>query len=285
MLSYDLDKLKDAAIDLHKMTNIMIVLYDEQFNFLYSYPPKMSKFCRTVRRAPNMQKKCLACDNDMLLYCKKAKSKIIYQCHLGLSEAITPILDGNTPIGYLMLGQVVTEHNKNLIIENIETLSLDPSVNKADLIDSLSELTVMSQDNLAAATNIMEMCAYYLLSKNIIHAQQPPMQLAINKYIKANLASKELSLQSICHHFSISRSMLYTLSSQAFGMGISDYIRFCRIEHAKKLLLKKNMSIAQISEACGFCAPNHFTRIFKNMVGVLPKQYTRTNMLYDMNKK
>ncbi|MBQ8441318.1 MAG: helix-turn-helix transcriptional regulator, partial [Clostridia bacterium] len=76
-----------------------------------------------------------------------------------------------------------------------------------------------------------------------------------------------------------SRSTLYAMSRAAFGMGISDYIRSCRIDYAKKLLLKKELPIYEISRVCGFGAPNYFTKTFKQYVGVLPKDFCKQNRI------
>ena len=56
-------------------------------------------------------------------------------------------------------------------------------------------------------------------------------------------------------------------------MGISDYIKLRRIEKAKELLTDGGMPIYEISSACGFSAPNYFTKTFKENVGMLPKDY------------
>ncbi len=273
MLQYDLKKLKDIAVDFNKLTGIMIVLYDEQFNCLYSYPPKMTPLCGKLRKSKRITKECLDCDQNALQYCQKYKELKVYRCHFGLSEAVVPIIEGDTPIGYLMLGGVVSEIDREQIAENIRNMPNDPNLDKAELLMLLSETPSATRDTLVAAANIMEMCACYLASKDIVHTQHTALHVSIDRYIKENLDSSELSLNDICKHFSVSRSTLYTVSTQGFGMGISDYIRHCRIEHAKKLLLKNNMSIAQISAACGFSAPNRFTKTFKQMVGILPKNY------------
>ncbi len=273
MLLYDFQKLKDAAVDFYTLTNISIVLYDDQFRNIYSYPPRLIPFCKELRKSPSIMQKCLECDKKALIYCQQKKTSLFYRCHFGLSEAISPIMEGDTPIGYLMFGGVVSETDRPAIEENILNLSGVTLLNVSDLLLELSKMPNVNRDKLTAALNIMEMCAHYLASKNIVHPQHTFLHMEIDRYIKENISSRELSLNDICHRFSISRSTLYTVSTQGFGMGISDYIRLCRIEHAKKLLLKNSMSIAEISAACGFSTPSRFTKTFKQMVGVLPKNY------------
>ena len=48
-----------------------------------------------------------------------------------------------------------------------------------------------------------------------------------------------------------------------------------RVEEAKRLLLTGSMSMADISEACGFSSQSYFNHSFKHRVGVTPGEYRR----------
>jgi two-component system response regulator YesN len=71
----------------------------------------------------------------------------------------------------------------------------------------------------------------------------------------------------------ISKSKLYSISKNEFGMGISDYIRILRIEKAKKLLLNGEERIYDIAAKVGYEDSNYFTRAFKSETGMTPKKY------------
>ncbi|MBQ8431702.1 MAG: PocR ligand-binding domain-containing protein [Clostridia bacterium] len=273
MLQYNIQKLKNAIIDFYNITHLLISLYDDQFNVIYSYPPALAPFCKEIRTAKRLFEKCLACDRYGLTTCRERKELLIYQCHMGLTEAVAPILEGNDVIGYLMLGQTRTESHTPRILECIAELPAAEAVDREVLIRALNEIPPMEHEVLSSATRIMEMCASFLCTQNIVRAQQNPLWYKVEHYVREHLASPTLSMYEICRHFSISRSTLYTMSKESFGMGISDYIRACRIEQAKKLLQKKTLPICEISRLCGFSAPNYFTKTFKQHVGVLPKEY------------
>jgi AraC family transcriptional regulator len=61
-------------------------------------------------------------------------------------------------------------------------------------------------------------------------------------------------------------------------MGVTphQYILQCRIDKAKYLLQHSELSIADIAARVGFCDQSHFTRYFKRIVGVTPKQLLQT---------
>lgn len=273
MLKFNLQELKNAISDFYQITKFMTVLYDEKFNTILSSPVSMSDFCREVRRSRELTIKCHGCDLYGLEYCKKNKIGISYRCHMGLTEAVVPILSGGTPIGYLMLGQAVNGDDLKEVEKNVELIPDGYGIDKEVLLKSLSKLSLTSVEQLSATVRLLDMCASYLADKEIVRVEENERRDAVEKYILDNLASPDLSMRSISKKFSISRSTLYTLSCDYFGMGISDYIRVCRIEKAKKLLLKGGMPIYEVAAACGFSAPNHFTKTFREMVGVLPKDY------------
>lgn len=279
MLQYNLQQLRNATIDFYNLTGLLIVLYDESFNIVHCYPKKLSPFCTEVRRSGLLFEKCMQCDRYGLNLCKEKKELFIYQCHMGMTEAVAPIMDGSEIIGYLMLGQTLTENNRKDVMEQIDRLPDGGPVDKSTLHQHLEQIVPVTHEILCAATRIMEMCACYLCDKNIIRSQQDTLCREVDRYVRENLSSPTLSMQEICRRFSVSRSTLYTISRTAFGMGISDYIRSCRIDHAKKLLLKKELPIYEISRVCGFSAPNYFTKTFKQYVGVLPKDFCKQNRI------
>jgi AraC-like DNA-binding protein len=59
------------------------------------------------------------------------------------------------------------------------------------------------------------------------------------------------------------------------GMSFSDYLIQVRIENAKRLLRRFDLSVEAISRQCGFNSLAHFSRTFKDRVGVSPLKYRK----------
>ena len=57
------------------------------------------------------------------------------------------------------------------------------------------------------------------------------------------------------------------------GRNAKEYIQSKIIELAKERLLAQSKSISEIAYSLGFQYPQHFTRLFRNIVGISPKQY------------
>jgi AraC family transcriptional regulator len=60
------------------------------------------------------------------------------------------------------------------------------------------------------------------------------------------------------------------------GITPHQYVIYCRVERAKKLLLQGTMNLADIAIACGFSHQSHLNRHFKRLTGVTPKIFLKT---------
>lgn len=123
-------------------------------------------------------------------------------------------------------------------------------------------------------TFIKRVLAYYserqekALSKPVEHAKI---------YIKKNY-SKQISLGQIAQYVYLSPHYLSELFKKETGITISDFIRAYRIEIAKKLLCDSNYRIKDIAGLSGYFDARHFSKIFKKMVGITPKEYKQLNL-------
>jgi AraC-like DNA-binding protein len=197
----------------------------------------------------------------------------IYQCHAGLTEAITPIRLGNILIGYLFFGHVFPYESHEIGWENIKDLCLDYQIDIKELKNTCYERPITSTDYVIAASHILESVANYLCLERMVIMKNEAMPIQIDTYITKHL-SEDLSSQLLCEHFQISRTHLYHISKENFGIGIADHIRNLRINKAKKLLSDQpDISIAEVASACGFDDYNYFISMFKRVVGMPPKQY------------
>ena len=60
------------------------------------------------------------------------------------------------------------------------------------------------------------------------------------------------------------------------GMSFSDYLIQVRIENAKSLLRRFDLSVEAISKKCGFNSLAHFSRTFKDRCGLSPLKYRKS---------
>ncbi len=78
----------------------------------------------------------------------------------------------------------------------------------------------------------------------------------------------ELSAQVKIHPVNISRYF-----SKYFNCSLGEYIRRIKIEKSLPFIRNNKYSLTEIAYECGFTDQSHFTRTFKQITGILPKQY------------
>ena len=66
-----------------------------------------------------------------------------------------------------------------------------------------------------------------------------------------------------------------SLYNKYYNMTPLDELLNYRITIAKQELLKKELSVTEISQKCGFLSIHHFSRYFKKLVGVSPSAFCK----------
>ena len=92
-------------------------------------------------------------------------------------------------------------------------------------------------------------------------------------YIDKNYASNEISLQTAASALGINANYLSTLFSKGAGISLSKYLQNVRIDKSTLLLSASKHTIQEIAYHCGFEDANYFSKCFKKVMGVTPKQY------------
>lgn len=77
----------------------------------------------------------------------------------------------------------------------------------------------------------------------------------------------------------LSPSYFSDLIRKETGTNPKDFISLFMIEEAKRRLVETGDDISEIAYRLGFEYPAHFTRMFKRLVGITPKEYRLKNVL------
>lgn len=91
-------------------------------------------------------------------------------------------------------------------------------------------------------------------------------------YIQENY-SKEISLEDVSREVNISSYYFSKMFKEEAGENFIEYLTRVRIERAKELMRKPEMSIKEIGILSGYSDPNYFSRIFKKQTGETPREY------------
>jgi AraC family transcriptional regulator len=91
-------------------------------------------------------------------------------------------------------------------------------------------------------------------------------------YIETHL-SQTIHLSNLASIVRMSESHFSRSFKQSTGIAPHQYVLKHRVERAKQLLLKSQLSILEVALECGFAHPGHLSRHFKRIFGITPKKF------------
>lgn len=94
----------------------------------------------------------------------------------------------------------------------------------------------------------------------------------VYNYVLNNFKS-DLSLKDIAMKCNMNTAAFCRYFKKKTGKTFKDFMNEIRLGNAAKLLLKGDLSIAEVAFESGFNNPSYFNRLFKRMKGTTPKAY------------
>ena len=124
----------------------------------------------------------------------------------------------------------------------------------------------------------------YEIFDKLIAEQQPKsgiLKPAIDMVDK-HYRDVTLSNTTLSQRCGISEVYLRKLFREQLGTTPKQYVLDIRLQHAKRLLIDTELTIGEIAEMCGFSNPYHFSRTFREQVGLSPTVYRQQYRCYEM---
>ncbi|MFA5554203.1 MAG: helix-turn-helix domain-containing protein [Phycisphaerae bacterium] len=194
-----------------------------------------------------------------------------------------------------ILGTILFHNPGDLGVLKARILEL-LSILSRSAVEGGVDINVMLERNLSYVGRMAELntqedlCAWVSVALNefieLVYSSQDSrkvtqIQPAIN-YIDANY-DKPITLNEIAKVCHLSVSRLAHVFKEQMGITIVDYITSVRIERAKQLLLATEQNCTEICFQVGYNNQSYFTRTFKDLVGMTPRQFRARNKRQDQN--
>lgn len=136
-------------------------------------------------------------------------------------------------------------------------------------LDQLSE-AILDRESLPALNRSLSALLHKIASRI---ASGNTLTRKILYYIREHYR-EEISVQTASEHLGISSVHLGRLMQKELSVHFTEYVNQLRIEQAKKLLAQGGMKVYEIAEYVGYSSTEYFSRVFKKMTGVSPKEYS-----------
>ena len=104
----------------------------------------------------------------------------------------------------------------------------------------------------------------------------------IIEYMEENI-SKKITLEDLEIHTNASRTAIENAFKNILGCGAINYFIKMKIECAKTYIREENYNMTQIAELLGYESMHYFSRQFKQIMGMSPKEYSKSIKAIERN--
>ena len=104
----------------------------------------------------------------------------------------------------------------------------------------------------------------------------PPWLARVREMLHEETASR-LTLAELARHAGRHPVQVCRQFHRRFRCTIGEYVRGLRVSRAQTLLADSDLALAEIALACGFADQSHFTKTFRRLTGIPPRQYRQKN--------
>lgn len=244
-----------------------------------SYRRHMSDFCRAAKRTHD-GRGCRGHDSFLTNNrAAQARQPFVQVCHMGVAEVIVPIFSGEEHLGTVFIGQVVTPQIETDGFEHIWNDAKGRVTSKASLARGYKALPRMSRERLlrmgmladAAIRGLADQLSDDVFARQIRLHSAPAVRMAVD--ILHHERCWEITASEMAKRVHLSPAHFSRLFHRIMDTTFSQYLTAMRIRSAQVLLHHQTLSIAQISQRCGFSRQSYFTRKFREVCGMTPSQY------------
>ncbi|WP_418263707.1 two-component regulator propeller domain-containing protein [Flavobacterium faecale] len=95
----------------------------------------------------------------------------------------------------------------------------------------------------------------------------------VRTVVEKNIADENFNLDKLTEELMISRSNLHRKIKSLSGLTTTDFVNLIRIKYAVKLIIEENCRFSEVTYKVGFSSQSYFTRCFKKVYNVSPKEY------------
>lgn len=272
----DTNIIKDYILFLRKECNLSVTLHISPEHFekvpkpLIPFNIHDNPYCICIKEKAHFH--CVECQKKVAK--KVENGEYTGVCHAGVKEFVYPVSDMEKCVGFISVGGYKCENSESHINRISEKYEIP--LNKLRL--AYSQLKEAIPDKKRVDTLIFPLIAMLklCLQKAVKTNKNDTFAEKIKSYLLEN-RNENIKSNDICRHFGCSRSYISREFNKCTGKTIREYLTELRIADAKILLKSSNLTITEIAFTVGFGDSNYFSNLFKNQVGLTPKEYRHKN--------
>lgn len=183
-------------------------------------------------------------------------------------------------LSYIYIDYIGARASK--IMESLKIRREQPVYQERDaMLSSFWEhaLQIAHHGNLSMLSESVLLYTFSVIGNAMLPLKQDrdgDITVRLQKYINANFHDPALSLDSVSRAFSYNRKYLSKVFREKTGVKFSQYLKTVRIQHACFLMEQGFSCVKDIAQLCGFEDSMYFSREFKKLMGLCPRQHIQT---------
>lgn len=270
----DKTRLDKIIRDFYVISGMEISVLDSHFHTVAVSRCHEGNLCSYVHRTPSATEVCKDSDIEHLTIAERAVEPIMYTCPYGITEAIVPIVRGDSIIAYIIASMGIKESDATSVLEL--TRKALPDIDDVKLTEYIGKMRHLSDAEADAYFSILKMIGEHISNDTTITQSDESIGTLVKYYVKNNLTRK-LTLTDIAWNLHCSTVTLTEHFRAEFGITIMEYVTRKRMELAEKLLLSTAEPLREVAVASGFSDVEYFSRTFKKHHGISPAAWRKAS--------
>ena len=253
---------------LYEASGFRLSIHDAALREIAAYPEAPLPFCSAVNGSCGLHQACLESDSAAFARAKSEGRIYVYHCHMGLYEAISPIYQDGTLLGFLMMGQVLedTPGERERVAEGLYRLGIP----REEADRAVADIPVCARNTMEAFGRIMTACAGYIALSDLLRANGESPAEAARAYIE-NHFGEHVTIDMLCRRFHCCRATMTATYKKRYGETVTESLSRVRLAHAREMIAQ-GTSVTEAATACGFADPSYFSKCFRRAFGYSPSK-------------
>jgi two-component system response regulator YesN len=296
---FDLNLPKAAAVILEICDKIYSFL---SFNTHCAFTIAIGKVLTGIN---NLSQCSISAENTMFYDLLENEKQIIYAGDLKLVDdffntyeniqkkySILLSRGSDAQISELLKGLFSLFENSNVSLQSVRQYCLSFATSATSVAYKVSSETFSDTinfdflnkiNNCHSVSALCDILTFFSINisrqiQNILQKKNTSLMNKIKNYISENL-HHTITLETLSEVIGLSPNYISTCFYKETGVNFKDYLISVRIQKAKELLKETHDKIYEIAHAVGYEDARYFSNLFCNIVGCLPSQYRKNDIV------
>ncbi|MEN6306898.1 MAG: PocR ligand-binding domain-containing protein [Anaerohalosphaeraceae bacterium] len=227
----------------------------------------LCRYCTLLRSGLGREQTCLDLDQKMRRRAVEKKTMVQYQCHGGMTEAITPIYIDDDLSGFLMVGQFRT--NVNSLNSTIKT-QWQKKYGTLEIEDAFLKTPYFPEETAGNILKLFTVLVDHILYRHMVELYGNKSINPLITYLHSRI-EEQLDLAEASKILLQSKSSLSHKFKKMTGKGFKQFQIDLKMNKADQFLRKNpEMTVKEIAHRLGYNDPYYFSRLYKKYRGCSP---------------